>query len=290
MIKIGAHLSGASRPTELFAKAEAMGISGVQTFASPPSNWAPPKISPESQAIWLAQTQALKLSPNFFHAIYLLNLGSDNPELLEKSIQAQIAALTLAPLMGVAGTIFHTGSHKGRGFEAVKDQVIAAFERILSETPSDSWLVIENNAGQGNLIGRDNQELSVLINGVKPELRPRLKVCIDTCHAFANGTDWRDLGQTKAFWQEFDQLVGLNRLVAIHANDSKFECGMNKDRHENIGLGLIGDAGWRNLLALPELQDKTFYLEVPGLAGEGPDKANVDKLKQLASEAENISA
>lgn len=281
-MKFGAHISGAGSLTGIVEKAGRLGVDAVQLFATPPSNWNPCRYNDEQMAEFKRLLGEKQLGPNFFHAIYLLNFGSDNPELWQKSINSLTHYLTIAPKMGVTGAIFHTGSHKGAGFEAVLDRVTDAFNQILDSTPKESYLIIENNAGQGNLIARDAEEIARLIDGVKQ--KDRVAVCLDTCHAFANGLDWRIPEQVDAFVAEYDRLVGWERIVAIHANDSKFDLGQNKDRHENIGEGFIGEKGFQNILTHPKFQHLTFILETPGFTGEGPDEENVARLRRLAGQ------
>jgi deoxyribonuclease IV len=279
-MKFGAHISPGGSLPKLIEKAQAMTVDCFQMFASPPSNWNKSKYDATQMAEFKALVEAAGYGPNFFHAIYLLNFGTENPELLQKSIDSLTHYLTIAPPMGIRGAIFHTGSHKGLGFEAVKKQVSQAFDEILANTPEESWLIIENNAGQGNLLARDATEIARLIDGVKQQ--DRVKVCLDTCHAFASGTDWRVPEQVETFVAEYERLVGWDKVVAIHANDSKFEVGFNKDRHENIGEGYISEVGFRNILHHPKFQEKAFLLEVPGFTNEGPDKPNLDRLRSYA--------
>lgn len=279
-MKFGAHIGGAGSLPKTVEKARAMGAECLQMFASPPSNWNKSRYTDEQMAEFKQLLTENQIGPNFFHAIYLLNFGSDNPELWEKSIDSLTHYLMIAPKMGITGAIFHTGSHKGTGFDAVVDRVCEAFNRILDNTPEESYLIIENNAGQGNLIARDATEIARLIDGVKQ--KDRVAVCIDTCHAFASGTDWREQVQTDKYIEEFDRIVGWERVVAIHTNDSKFDVGMNKDRHENIGEGFIGENGFRHILHHPKVQHLPFILEVPGFADEGPDAANLERLRSYA--------
>lgn len=279
-MKFGAHVAGAGSLTGLIEKAKRLEVDCFQMFASPPSNWNKPKHTEEEMAAFKALVEENNLGPNFFHAIYLLNLGSDNPELLQKSIDSLTYTVSIAPKMGVKGVIFHTGSHKGAGFEAVKDRVCDAYNQILDNMPADSLLVIENNAGQGNLIARDADEIASLIDGVKQ--KDRIAVCIDTCHAFANGTDWRVPEEVDAFVKNFDSKVGWDKVVAIHCNDSKFEVNMNKDRHENLGQGFIGEAGFRNIFSHEQFKELPLFLETPGFTNEGPDEKNLDLLRAFA--------
>ncbi len=280
-MKFGAHISGGGSLVGTIEKAKTLEVDCLQLFASPPSNWNPSRYNDEQMAEFKELLITNKFQPSFFHAIYLLNLGSDNPELWEKSIRSLTHYLTIAHKMGIAGAIFHTGSHKGMGFDAVKDKVGEALNRILDETPEDTWLIIENNAGQGNLLARDATEIAAMIDMVKQ--KDRIKVCIDTCHAFANGTDWRVPAEIDRFVADYESKVGWDKVVAIHANDSKFELGMNKDRHQNIGEGFIGEKGFRNILHHPKFQEKPFYLETPGFDDNGPDAPNLARLREYAS-------
>lgn len=279
-MKFGAHISGGGSLAGTLEKAKNLGVDCLAMFATPPSNWNKATRTEEDMAAFKVGSAAAGIGPNFFHAIYLLNFGSDNPELLKKSIDSLSYYLQLAPKMGIQGAVFHTGSHKGLGFEAVKKQVSDAFNAVLDNSPEESYLIIENNAGQGNLISRNAEEIAALIDGVKQ--KDRVKVCIDTCHAFANGVDWRVDGVVDAFVEGYDRLVGWDRIVAVHANDSKFEVGLNKDRHENIGEGFIGEKGWKNILANEKFREKPFILEVPGFDDNGPDMKNLEVLRSFA--------
>ncbi len=143
-------------------------------------------------------------------------------------------------------------------------------------------LALENAAGQGGTIGTEFEELGRLIKGVGSD---RLQVCLDTCHAFAAGYDLRNAEAVEATMQQFDDAIGLDRLAVVHANDCKVELGDQRDRHENLGDGHIGEAGWRALAASEAFEGKALILEVPGIPdeetgkGDGPDLENVNRLK-----------
>ncbi len=279
-MKFGAHISGGGGLPGTLDKAKKLGVDCMAMFATAPSNWNKSSRTDEEMAVFKQGLADAGIGPNFFHAIYLLNFGSDNPELLKKSIDSLSYYLQVTPKMGMLGAVFHTGSHKGLGFDAVKKQVSEAFNEILDNTPEESYLIIENNAGQGNLISRNAEEIAALIDGVKQ--KDRVKVCIDTCHAFANGVDWRLDGAVDDFVAEYDRLIGWERIIAIHTNDSKFDVGQNKDRHENLGEGFIGEAGFRNILQHNKFQHLPFILETPGFDGTGPDVKNLERLKDYA--------
>ncbi|HLK41808.1 MAG TPA: deoxyribonuclease IV, partial [Thermoleophilia bacterium] len=146
--------------------------------------------------------------------------------------------------------------------------------------PSHARLLIENNAGLGGCVGARFEEVAEMLAAVAD---PRVGVCFDTCHAFASGYDLRTPEEAARTIDELDRVVGLDRVDAIHTNDSVTGLGSNRDRHANIGAGAIGEAGFQALLHDPRLATKPFILEVPGLDGAGPDKANLDVLKRLAA-------
>ena len=177
--------------------------------------------------------------------------------------------------------IFHCGSHKGAGFEAIFEQAVNCLETVLEQTPNETLLIIENSAGAGGQIGSTLAEVGQLISKID---NPRLNVCIDTQHTIASGYDISKPETLESFADEFEHEIGINRLVAVHANDSKTELGSGKDRHENIGYGYIGDNGFRNILRHELFTNIPFILEVPGIEGNGPDLANINRLKKIREE------
>ena len=211
-----------------------------------------------------------------------MNFGTDNPELLKKSQEALIAEMNSASLIGARGVIFHLGSHKGAGYEARVGQVVDQCCQVLDATPDDAWLILENAAGQGGAIGSKFAELGRIAQESGSD---RVKICLDTQHTFAAGYDVKTRKGLDATMAEFDKEIGLDRLAAVHANDSKIELGGSRDRHENIGEGFIGRDGFENLLSHAAFADVPFLLEVPGFDDSGPDKANVDILKELRAAA-----
>lgn len=276
----GAHVSAAGGVMNAIPRAKEIGITAIQIFASAPGNWNPPKATLEDGKAFGEACQAEGITHIFFHSIYLINLASDNPELIKKSKASLTAGLNLNASMGGNGVVFHVGSSKLNTFDDVKDAVIENINDIIAESDPKSTLIIETNAGQGNNIGDTFEEVATLVEGVKD--KSRIGVCLDTAHTFASGYDLVNVGPQKIF-EEFDQKIGLKYLKAIHCNDSKTEFNSRVDRHENIGLGKIGDTPFEKMLHMKELQDIPFILEVPGIEGGGPDLANVDRLKKLAS-------
>jgi deoxyribonuclease-4 len=267
-------------------RAQSMGADTIQIFGAPPQSWRRRVCTPEEGQAFRAAAQAADVWPVFIHGVYLVNLGTSNPENLSKSVEALTADMRLSSLIGCKGVIFHIGSHRGAGFAATFGQIVASIARVLDETPDDTWLILENSAGMGDSIGSKFSDLAAIMKEVGS---PRLKVCLDTQHAFASGYQVATPDGLAATMGEFEREVGLANLVAVHANDSKCPLGGGVDRHENIGEGYIRREGFRVIMGHAAFRDLPFLLEVPGFSKgdkkpEGPDKENVDRLKAIAAE------
>lgn len=265
----------------MFEQAEELGAEALQIFISAPQQWQPPKLTAEDVEVFKAG-HAVNPIPVFFHGVYLVNLAAEDTTLGNRSTGSLKQYLRWAGDMGVLGTIFHVGSHKGAGFEGTVDRICERMGEALVYADNGTWLIMENNAGQGGGIGCSFSELGTLIRGMGGH--ERIKVCLDTCHAFAMGYDIASREGCEQAMEEFDREIGLDRLVAVHANDSKMPLGGVRDRHENIGDGHIGYEGFRTILSHPAFGGLPFILEVPGIDGGGPDKENVDRLKKIREE------
>ena len=282
-MRIGAHVSAAGGIDKAIDRAKDIGAEAIQLFASPPQGWRITAHKKEAVEAFRRKAEEADIAPAFFHGVYLINLATENEDNLAKGIDSLVHCMNFASEIGVKGVIFHVGSHKGVGLEAVIDRVIGAISTVLQRSPKEGvWLCLENNAGQGQQIGARFEDLGRILSMVGDD---RLRVCLDTCHSLASGYDITTPDTLSHVMSEFDSAIGLDRLAAIHANDSKGELGGNLDRHENIGDGHIGMDGWRTILAHPPFRDIPFFLEVPGMDGKsGPDKENVSRLKALRDE------
>jgi len=280
-MRIGAHVSSAGGPAGVFERVAAIGGEAVQLFISAPQQWRLPSLTDDQINAFRAAHAAAGI-PAFFHGVYLMNFGSRDAAILEKSVASLASYVDWAGRLGVAGTIFHAGSHLGAGFDAVLPQAARLIRQAMEASPNESLVILENSAGQGNCIGRDFAELGALIHALDDD--PRVAVCLDTCHAYAMGYDIATREGCELAMTEFDREIGAERLVAVHSNDSKTPFNGVRDRHENIGDGCIGLDGFRALMAHPEFRDVPFLLEVPGIDGKGPDTENVDRLKRIRDE------
>jgi deoxyribonuclease-4 len=277
-MKIGAHVSTAGGVDKVLGRALDIGAEAVQIFPSSPQSWHFNPISCDQANAYRTKSLEIDVQPTFFHAIYLINLGTQDPIHLANGIRSLTSYMDAASHIGAAGVIFHAGSHKGIGFEAVLEQAVGAIRKVLDETEEHVMLLLENSAGMGHHIGASFQEVGRILTEVA---NPRLKVCLDTQHSYAAGYNVSDKDGLNAALEEFEKNVGLSNLGAVHANDSKIPLGGGVDRHENIGQGYIGLEGFEVIMAHPAFRTLPFLLEVPGLQKAGPDKTNVDILKGI---------
>ena len=282
-MKLGAHVSTAGGLDKAIDRGVEIGCEAIQIFGSAPQAWAYKPPPHEVTEAFREKAREQGIGPVFFHGIYLVNLGSADPSLVGKGVESLINYMHLAAEIDAGGVIFHPGSHKGAGYESIVERVIAAIEQVLENSPEGPYLTLENTAGMGQHIGAKLEELGRIIRGVDEAHRHRLRICLDTQHSYAAGYDVATRDGLEAMMAEFDETIGLDRLAAVHANDSKYVLGAGVDRHENIGQGYIGLEGFENIIANPAFKDLPFFLEVPGLEGKGPDRENLDILKDMRS-------
>lgn len=277
----GAHLSIAGGYAEALKRAAAIGANALQMFSGNPRSFSgPPVFSDKAVSEYTAEAKRLNVSPVYFHAPYLVNLASEEPT-GDASVKLLIAELATAARLGVQGSVVHLGSFKQALGEVRERQyrlLIKRIKTILVSTPRDSFLIIEN-AGTRK-IGRTMEEIAEILRDAGSE---RLRVCLDTCHLHAAGYDLRSAEKADAFLKTFDRLIGLERLECIHLNDSRDPFGSLRDRHENIGEGMVGKEALRSLLVHPKTRRLPFIIETPGFDGMGPDKKNLDAARRLAS-------
>jgi len=247
-----------------------MGAEAIQCHPTPPGFWGSPKLDDVRISTFREAADKYGKPPFYFHAVYLINLAGDDPTMRQRSESTLAGYLKAADELGVDGVIFHTGSHKGAGFDVRLPSILEHIRKVLERAdPKSARLLIENNAGLGGCVGARFEEIARMLEGLHD---PRVGVCFDTCHAFASGYDERTPADVRKTVDELDRVIGLKNVDVIHCNDSVTGLGSNRDRHANIGEGQIGDEGFRALLHEPRLVRLPFILEVPG-AGDGPDAA-----------------
>ena len=277
MRRLGGHVSSSGGIDNAITNTIAIGGNAIQIFAGSPRMWArslyPLKVAEDFRL----KTITSNLQPVYIHALYLTNLASDNPEMLAKSITALTIDMKNSASIGGAGVVLHIGSHQGRGWEHDKAQVIGAIKEVLDSTPPASILLLENSAGQQGKIG-SLPELKDILDAIPS---PRLKVCLDTAHAFEAGYNFTTSEGLEMWVSEIEKTIGIDKVELFHLNDSKTPLGSGRDNHQNIGDGYIGEAGIKMLVNHPKFSHLPLILEVPGLEGMGPDKTNIDRVKSL---------
>ncbi|MDP3992841.1 MAG: deoxyribonuclease IV [bacterium] len=272
---IGAHVSTAGGLKNAIDGGINIGAEVLQIFPSAPLQWKIRGWSDDDCA-WFKAEWPKSFKQVIFHGIYLTNLAADKQEVLDKTIQALTETLTLAPKIGVVGTVFHPGNYND-GEILHKDQIRSAIKEVLANTPKQSKLIFENSAG--STMGGKLEDLAWLID-VSSD-KDRVGVCLDTCHAFAAGYDIKTQSGYEAYVKEVERLIGIDKVFCWHFNDSKFELGAKRDRHENIGEGFVGKEPFGFILNDSRWASLASYLEVPGFDDEGPDSKNIEILKKL---------
>lgn len=284
MVCIGAHVSASGGVDKAIENARAIGADAVQIFGSSPRQWRVREIPDGEIQKFQEATRRAKMGPTFFHAPYLINLGSPNPDLREKSEKMLRENYKNAQRLGIAGVIFHIGSRRDLSWDRAKQYAVEALKRIFEAVPGDAVLAIENSAGGGNTIGSTLEEVAEIMEEVQND---RLKFCYDTAHGFESGMIEVYTPETVALlFARIEKLLGVGRLVAVHLNDSKTPYKSNLDRHENIGEGYIGSEGIGAFVRDKNFQRVPWYLEVPGPDKSGPDKENVKRVRKLVASGE----
>jgi deoxyribonuclease-4 len=277
-MQIGAHVSTSGGIHTAIDRAEDFGADAVQLFTQSPRAWRPTNHDPANFERFKQRRAEVGIEGVICHALYLVNLASPDDELYDKSAASLRNTVEVACAIEADGVVFHVGSHQGAGFEAGLERAAPAIANVLELCTKTTWLLLENSAGAGGTIGRSVEELAALYDRL--DRHPHLGVCLDSCHLYVSGYDVTDRKTLDGLLADVDGSIGLDRLRAVHVNDSKAPLGSNRDRHDNIGEGVMGEqlgvfVGHRRLQGLPAL------LEVPGKGGRGPDADEVRKLREL---------
>jgi deoxyribonuclease-4 len=279
---IGAPLSAAGGLDKAVDRAEAVGAESLEVFTQSPRTWRPTNHDPASFDRFRERRAEVGLAGVLCHALYLCNFAAPDDDVYEKSVAALRNTMQVARAIGADGVVFHVGSHLGSGFEAGLERVVPAMEQVLELSSDETWLLMENSAGTGGTIGRSIEELATLHERLGRH--PRLGVCLDSCHLYASGVDVTDPATLDTMLDELDSSIGLDRLRALHVNDSEAPLGSNRDRHANILEGLL-DERLGVFLGNPRLQGLPAVLETAGPDKKGPDEREIRKAKELHARA-----
>lgn len=233
----------------------------------------------EKTESFVRKLQASKIEPAVSHMPYLPNLASHDKAIYEKSVETLIAELDRAGKLGVRFVVTHLGSHMGAGMEVGFRQITDACNGALSAVQNDVQLLLENTAGTKNSMGGTFEDIRQIIDGI--DQRGRIGICFDTCHGFAAGYDVRTPERLEVTLRQLDAAIGLDRLKVVHLNDSKGKLGSHIDRHEHIGLGHIGNKGFRVILHNELMRSLPLILETP-VDNRRNDEWNLRKVRRLS--------
>ena len=277
-MEFGARVSAAGGIDTAIDRIASIGGDCVQMFTQSPRMWRPTNHSEEAIASFRAKRAEHGIGGVVCHALYLCNLAAPDRTIHKKSIAALQATVAAGNAIGADGVIFHVGSALGAGFRAGLTRTCRALAQILERCDGDTWLLIENSAGTGDTIGRSLEELHTLIDRL--DGHPRLGLCLDSCHLYASGYDVTDPETVDLIVQDVDNRVGLDRLRALHINDSATRLGSNRDRHADVLDGEMGES-LGAFLAHPRLQHLSAYLETPGPDRQGVTAGDIQRLRDL---------
>jgi deoxyribonuclease-4 len=269
---IGAHVSQAGGLPLAIERGGQRGCRAIQIFNQSPRMWRPTAYDADDFDAFNEAMSASRIEAVLIHAVYLLNCATEDPEIAAKSLASLIQSLRVGEGIGSAGVVLHPGSAKTGDV----GQAIARAGKVIREAlacTSDCPLALENTAGAGGTLGRSFAELSALLDAAGGDAR--LGVCLDSCHLLASGYDIRTAPGLSETLDEFDSIVGLDRLGSLHINDSARSLGSNRDRHANLGDGELGERGCAVFLSEPRFQGLPCVLETPGPEGSGPTAEEV---------------
>lgn len=274
MLNIGCHLSSAKGYLHMGKEALAIGANTFQFFTRNPRGSKAKAIDPADIEALLQLLEEHAFAPLLAHAPYTLNPCSADPKVREFARIVMKEDLQLLELLPGTRYNFHPGSHVQQGAEQGIEMIAEILNEIL-QPQQQTTVLLETMSGKGSEVGRNFTELRAIID--KVELQEKLGVCLDTCHVFDGGYDI--VGELDKVLAEFDNIIGLERLLAIHINDSLNGLGSHKDRHAKIGQGNIGLEALSAVTNHPRLKDLPFYLETPNeLPGY---KAEIELLRSL---------
>ena len=276
MFRLGAHVSIAGGIQNAVDREVELGGNCGQIFVGSPRGWATSEVTDEEASAFRESAEAQDVGPWIVHGTYLINLATPKDGLAEKSIDAVQAEIDAAAALGIPYYVFHPGAHTGAGEETGIENV---GERLSAlDVPDGVTVLLENTAGKGTTVGTRLADLEAMVDASEYGYGD-LGVCLDTCHLYAAGYDFTDESGLDALVDEVEETVGLDHVHYLHLNDSKHPLGSEKDEHEHIGEGEIGDEGFRRFVNHEALRDVPMVLETP--EDEKGFAWNVEKVREL---------
>jgi deoxyribonuclease-4 len=281
---LGAHMSIAGGVHMAIERARSIGCTAMQMFVKNNMQWFARPLTGEETRTFLEDRQRSELLSIFAHANYLINLAATNGQFHANSIRSLSEELVRADQLELPFLVLHPGAHLGAGEEAGLEKIVQSIDRVLSGLPKiKTRIALETTAGQGSCLGNKFEHLAYIISRVREA--ERLCVCLDTAHVFASGYEIVSETSIRETFREFDRVIGLDRLAAIHLNDSKTACGSRVDRHEHIGKGKIGLPAFRFIVGDRRFREVPKVLETPKGKDLREDVINLERLRRLMTTA-----
>ena len=280
---IGAHVSPAGGPAKAVERGVERAARSIQIFNQNPRQWKPREYSAEEVSDFRSAMADSDVDALLIHAVYLLNPASEEAEFREKTLASLSTSLRAGAALGAHAVVLHPGSALKDG--GAVDAALGRAGAVIAEALADSEgcpLHLEDTAGAGGTLGRSFEELARLIEVAGAD--ERLGVCLDSCHLLASGYDIRTAEGLATVLDDFDRVIGLDRLGSLHVNDSATPLGSNRDRHINLGDGEIGRAGIAAFLSEPRFEGLPCVLEGPGAKGKGVDRDDMEDAFALRDE------
>ncbi len=278
MVKVGVHVSIAGSLDLAVDRALDAGCDVFQMFSRNPRGWGFKPLTDADAELFRKKIATTGILP-VDHMPYLPNLASPKQEIWEKSVQTLTTELDRCGRLGIPYLVTHLGHHLGDGIAGGRQRVITAINQALAAQESPTLLVLENTAGEKNSVGSSFEHIRAIMDGIKEP--SRIGVCFDTCHAFAAGYELRTEAGLAGTLEQFEEQVGLDQLRVIHLNDTKGDLGSGLDRHEHIGMGFIGEDGFRRILHHPVFSKLPLVCETP-VDDRRDDRGNIAKVRELA--------
>jgi deoxyribonuclease-4 len=279
-LRIGAHVSVAGGVVNALDREEDVGGNCAQVFVHSPRVWSFGELTDEEVQEFREAYEGRDWGPIVVHSNYLINLATPKDDLHEQSVDTLREELARAGRFTMEYVVFHPGSHTGAGVDQGIQNIADGIDQLGEDIPTDVTLLLENTAGGGTSLGRSAEELAEMIDASELGMED-VGVCIDTCHAFASGYDLRTEEGVQEMVDAFDARIGWENVHVIHLNDSKHPLGSEKDEHEHIGEGEIGEEGMRAILTHERIREKPIVLETPVDDDRGYAE-NIERARELA--------
>ena len=261
ILLLGAHMSIADGIEKSITRGESIGCTAIQIFTKSNRQWSAKEITDESAKLFKETYNNSSIKSVIVHASYLINIGSESEITNKKSIKALSEELDRCEILDLPYLVLHPGSRQNTKEEDCLNRIANGINEIFSQDTGKTTLLLENMAGMGTSVGHKFEQLAKIYEQI--EQKKRIGICFDTCHAFAAGYDFRIKKGYEDMWKEFDDILGLKLLKAMHINDCTKECGSKVDRHAHIGKGQINTEAFKLLFNDERFLDIPKVLETP---------------------------